>query len=101
MTMTSVMSYQYWHYTGFTVWRFRYNIIIDHLLFCLHCFEGFMSSILTVQHSGKRGLCLSQKWKNWGWKQLTLLLTWGRGGRHLKGLTAVAFTLALIVFALI
>lgn len=33
--------------------------------------------------------------------RVTLLLSWGGGGRHLKELTAVAFTLALIVFALI
>lgn len=31
----------------------------------------------------------------------TLLLGWGGGGKHIKELTAVAFTLALIVSALI
>lgn len=33
--------------------------------------------------------------------RVTLSLCQGGGGRHLKELTAVAFTLALIVFALI
>lgn len=51
--MTSVMSYQYWHYTGFTARQLRFNIIIGHLLCCLHCFEGFTSGLLTVQFSVK------------------------------------------------
>lgn len=42
MIMTSVMSYQFWYYTSFTAGRLRFNIIIGHLLLCLHCFEGFM-----------------------------------------------------------
>lgn len=69
--MTSVMSYQYWHYIGFTARWLRFNIIVGHLLRCLHCFEGFMSFLLTVQYSCKRGLCRPQKWKDWGWKQLS------------------------------
>lgn len=74
MIMTIVMSYQCWHYTGFTAWRFTFNIIIGHLLFCLHCFEGFMSSRLAVQRSGAGGLCQFQNSQNkWRWKQLS----WG------------------------
>lgn len=70
MITTSVMSYQFWHYIGFTARLLRFNIIIGHLLLCLHSFEGFMSGRLAVQCSCKRGLCRPQKWKGWGWKQL-------------------------------
>lgn len=55
-----------------------------------------MSGKLIVQRSCKRGLRWPQTRKNCGWK-----LNWGGGGRHLKELTAVALTLALIVLALI
>lgn len=107
MIMTSDMSYQHWHYTGFTARRLRFNIIIGHLLCCLHCFEGFTSGLLNVQFSVKGAYVCPRRGKigdgnswvegntfaqpGWGWV----------GGRHLKELTAVAFTLTLIVFALI
>lgn len=83
MIMTSVMSYQYWHYAGFTVWRFRYNIIIDHLLFCLHCFGGFMPSRLTVQHPGTSGLCLSEVEKL-GMETVDSLAELGQGRQTFK-----------------
>lgn len=61
--MTSVMSYQYWHYTGFTARQLRFNIIIGHLLCCLHCFEGFTSGLLTVQFSVKGAYVCPRKGK--------------------------------------
>lgn len=106
MITTIVMSYQFWHYIGFTARRLRFNIIIGHLLHCLHCFEGFM--YVRPTHCPalvQKGLMSAPEVERLGMEavelRVTLLLSWDGGGRHLKGLTAVAFTLALIVFALI
>lgn len=106
MITTSVMSYQFRHYIDFTARRLKFNIIVGHLLHCLHCFEGFMYVRRT--HCPvflQKRLMLAPEVERLGMEtvglRVTLLLSWGEGGRHLKELTAVAFTLALIVFALI
>lgn len=73
---------------GFTAGRLRFNIIIGHLLCCLHCFEGFMSGLLTVQYSCKKGLMSIPEVERLGMEtvelRVTLLLSRGGGRQTFK-----------------
>lgn len=102
------MSYHIWLYISLTVRRARSYIITGTLpvYFALKDLCPVRSSVQCACKKNKKRACVGPRQRgDWGWIQLSQ----GQhscsggvgGGKHIKELTTVAFTLALIVSALI